>query len=135
MSNLYVNQEEYNFLVNLIEEAMLTCGEISASDYDCADSLLQKLHYPSSYIHEINTRLANNDFRYDIRCKVKSHSDLKKLVDFTDEEVYALKDIVCFAFGSKYEPHSILENADNAYHKVKKIVEFKKEKRYDDPGL
>lgn len=135
MPNLYVNQEEYNFLINLIEEAMLTCGEIDADSYDYADSLLQKLNYPPSYIHEIHTRLANGDFRYDIRCKVKSHSDLKKLVDFTDEEVHALKDIVCFAFSLKYEPHSVLENADNAYHKVKRIVKFRKEKHYDDPGV
>ncbi len=73
MSNLYVNQMEYNFLVNLIEEAMLTCGEIDADGYDCADSLLKKLGYPEVYRNDIWSKVVCKDFRYKERCKVPSH--------------------------------------------------------------
>ena len=79
MSNLYVNQMEYNFLVNLIEDAMLTCGEIDADGYDCSESLLRKLGYPEVYRNEIQSRLEKQDFRYKERCKVPSHSDFDKL--------------------------------------------------------
>ena len=64
MSNLYVNQNEYNFLVNLIEDAMLTRGEISADGYDAAYSLLKKLGYPLGYVDSIRQRLENGDYRY-----------------------------------------------------------------------
>lgn len=64
---------EYNFLVNLIEDAMLTCGEISADEYDCAESLLRKLGYPEVYRNEIQSRLEKQDFRYKERCKVPNH--------------------------------------------------------------
>jgi hypothetical protein len=73
MSNLYVNQKEYDFLVNLIEEAMLTRGEIDSDGYDCSDSLLKKLGYPEVYRNGIWNKIVCKDFLYKERCKVPSH--------------------------------------------------------------
>lgn len=64
MSHIYVNLNEYNFLVNIIEAAMLTRGEIDSDGYDAAESLLKKLGYPEAYRNEISEKIAAGKFRY-----------------------------------------------------------------------
>jgi hypothetical protein len=90
MSNLYVNQKEYDFLVNLIEEAMLTCGEIDADGYDCADSLLKKLGYPEIYRNNIWSKIVCKDFRYKERCKVPRHYLFDENLIRRDEHIKTL---------------------------------------------
>lgn len=64
MGKIYVNDGEYDFLVRLIEDTMLTEGELDSEWYECAENLLIKLGYPESYRKEITERLNKKDFRF-----------------------------------------------------------------------
>src|SRR5512138_2903058 len=62
--SIYVNEDEYDFLIRVIEDAMLTQGELDSTWYDNAHTILVKLGYPKDRINEIDYRLMRKDFRF-----------------------------------------------------------------------